>query len=54
MYSNVCPEGFIQGRLPKNQISKRGMKWYNNGTINKQFKDGSISEGFVSGRLSKK
>ena len=54
LYSNECPEGFIQGRLPKDQISKRGMKWYNNGTINKQFKDDNILEGFVSGRLSKK
>jgi hypothetical protein len=53
-YSFNCPEGFIKGRLPKKQISKRGMRWYNNGTINRQFKDEDILEGFVRGKLSKK
>lgn len=53
-YSFECPVGFIKGRLPKEQVSKRGMKWYNNGIINKQFKDDNILEGFVRGKLSKK
>lgn len=53
-YAFECPTGFIKGRLPKDQISKRGMKWYNNGIINRQFADENILEGFVRGRLSKK
>ncbi len=53
-YSFNCPEGFIKGRLPKEQLSKRGMRWYNNGIINRQFKDEDILEGFVRGKLGKK
>ena len=54
MYSDKCPKGFKKGRLPKLLIAKRGMKWYNNGIVNKQFKDSDILKGFVCGRIIKK
>lgn len=54
IYAIVCPTGYILGRLPRLQTNKRGMKWYNNGIVNRQFKDGSVEQGFIRGRLSKK
>lgn len=53
-YANECPEGFVLGRLYREQTGKRGMKWFNNGIVNKQFKDNEVQEGFVRGRISKK
>lgn len=53
-YSDVCPDGFAKGRLPKSQINKRGLLWYNNGTVNKQFKENMQLQGFSRGRLTKK
>ena len=53
-YANECPEGYIKGRLPKKTNGKKGMKWYNNGLVNKQYTDDNIKEGFVRGRLCKK
>lgn len=53
-YSEICPDGFLSGRLPKLNIKKRGMLWYNNGSINKQFRLNEEEEGFVRGRISKK
>lgn len=53
-YADACPEGYMPGRLSRLQINKRGMKWYNNGAVNKQFKDDSIEQGFIRGRISKK
>ena len=53
-YSHVCPDGFFQGRLPRLQYNKRGLVWYNNGVVNKQFKEGEQLEGFIRGRIIKK
>lgn len=53
-YAELCPEGFTKGRLPRLQIGKRGMVWYNNGVINRQFKENYQLEGFVRGRIIKK
>lgn len=53
-YASECPEGYVIGRLPRLQIKKRGLLWYNNGTVNKQFADGKQPEGFVRGRIFKK
>lgn len=53
-YAFEAPSGFAKGRLQRLQVSKRGMKWYNNGKINKQFRDNEVEEGFVRGRLSNK
>ena len=35
-------------------MTKRGMNWYNNGVINKQFKEGTELNGFTRGRINKK
>ena len=53
-YAFECPDGFVKGRKPRKQIGKRGMKWYNNGVVSKQFRDGKVPEGFVRGRIIKK
>jgi hypothetical protein len=53
-YSDKCPEGFVKGRLSKIQPNKRGLLWYNNGIVNKQFKENMQLEGFVRGRFIKK
>ena len=53
-YAVTCPAGYISGRLPRPQTGKRNMKWYNNGMINKQFRDDAIEQGFIRGRISKK
>lgn len=53
-YSTVCPAGFVKGRLPRKQLNKRGLLWYNNGIVNKQFKENMQPEGFSRGRLTKK
>lgn len=53
-YAYTCPPGYILGRLPRLQTNKQGMKWYNNGTVNRQFKDNLVEQGFIRGRISKK
>jgi hypothetical protein len=53
-YTIDCPEGFIKGRLPRSQPNKRGLLWYNNGEINKQFKEDQQDGGFIRGRITKK
>ena len=52
-YGDQVPLGFIKGRLLSNS-SKIGMRWFNDGTVNKQFKEGTQPQGFVHGRISKK
>jgi hypothetical protein len=52
-YGDTVPAGFNAGRLITNQ-SKKGLKWFNNGKENRQFKDGTQLEGFVYGRVTKK
>lgn len=47
------PDGYKKGRLITNS-SKKGMRWFNDGTVNRQFKDGSEPEGFKHGRIPKK
>lgn len=53
-YAEECPLGFVKGRLPKLQIGKRGMVWYNNGIVNRQFKESCQLEGFIRGRITTK
>lgn len=53
-YSKECPEGFIKGRLPRTNSEKKGMLWFNNGLVNRQFRIDSVEEGFVRGRILKK
>lgn len=53
-YSFDCPIGFVKGRLPKLHNNKIGLLWYNNGTINKQYKKDCQPEGFMHGRVIKK
>jgi hypothetical protein len=47
------PAGFNAGRLITNQ-SKKGLRWFNNGKENRQFREGMQHEGFVNGRVTKK
>jgi len=51
-YLDLQIEGWIKGRLYKN-AGKIGLRWYNNGVVNKQFKEGKQPEGYISGRVSK-
>jgi hypothetical protein len=53
-YAKECPTGFVKGRMPRVNIEKRGMLWFNNGVINRQFKLNEQEEGFTRGRISKK
>jgi hypothetical protein len=53
-YNSYCPDGFVKGRLPRLQIGKRGMVWYNNGIINRQFIENTQPEGYQRGRIIKK
>jgi len=53
-YSSSFPDGFTKGRLPRLQLAKRGMLWYNNGIVNKQFKENTQPEGYIRGRITKK
>lgn len=54
MYSFECPMGYEKGRLKRPLLAKRGMVWYTNGEVNRQFKEGENPEGFSRGRISKK
>jgi hypothetical protein len=49
----LVPDGFVKGRLITNK-SKKGLKWFNNGLINKQYREGSQPKGFLHGRINKK
>ena len=49
-YSFTCPDGFTKGRLSRMQINKRGLVWYNNGIVNKQYKENQQPEGYERGR----
>lgn len=53
-YDFECPEGFIKGRLPRLNSNKKGLLWYNNGSVNKQFRINEEIKGFVRGRILKK
>jgi hypothetical protein len=53
-YALECPVGFVKGRLKREQLNKRGLVWFNNGDINKQFKENTQPEGFIRGRIVKK
>jgi hypothetical protein len=50
---DIIPAGFNAGRLITNQ-SKKGLRWFNNGKENRQFREGMQHEGFVNGRVTKK
>lgn len=47
------PVGMNKGRLISN-AAKIGLRWFNNGEINKQYRDGHQPEGFIHGKISKK
>lgn len=53
-YAFECPQGFRKGRKPRKHNGKKGMRWYNNGVVNKQFKEGTETAGFIHGRINKK
>lgn len=53
-YSDDPIEGWNIGRLNMTNQGKIGLVWFNNGVINKQFKDGTQPEGFTRGRIRKK
>jgi hypothetical protein len=53
-FDTECPSGFTVGRISRLQPNKKGLRWFNDGTINRQFKDGQQQIGFVHGRISKK
>lgn len=42
------------GRLNHDNKNKIGLRWFNNGKVNKQFREGEQPEGFVNGRFNKK
>jgi hypothetical protein len=52
-YGDSVPIGLTAGRLINNQ-SKKGLRWFNNGKENRQFREGTQLEGFIHGRVSKK
>ena len=54
MYAFECPQGYVKGRLTRTLEAKRGMVWFNNGEVNRQFREGEQLEGFNRGRISKK
>jgi hypothetical protein len=53
-YATECPQGFRKGRKPGRNSNKKGMRWFNNGTENRQFREGDQLEGYIRGRISKK
>lgn len=52
-YGDTIPIGFNVGRLITNS-SKKGLKWYNNGIFNRQFREGDVPKDFIHGRITKK
>lgn len=52
-YAFICPEGFVKGRK-KRESYKKNMLWYNNGNVEKQFKENEQLEGYQRGRLRRK
>ena len=52
-YAFICPEGYTKGRLFR-KGAKKGLVWYTDGTINKQYKEGKQPKGFNRGRIIKK
>ena len=53
-YAYEAPNGFSKGRLYKEQLGKRGLVWYNNGIVNRQFTENKQEDEFSRGRISKK
>lgn len=53
-YATECPPGFRKGRKPGRNSNKKGMKWFNNGAENRQFREGEQPEDYIRGRISKK
>jgi hypothetical protein len=48
MFGRKRPDLVLQNKI---NPSARGTKWYNNGTIDKRFKQEEVPEGFILGRL---
>lgn len=51
------PEGFFPGRAPRTEShninsreARKGLRWYTNGEIDRQFKPENVPEGFLPGR----
>lgn len=53
-YAFDCPPGYRKGRKPGRNSNKKGLCWFNNGLVNKQYKPGTEPEGFNRGRITKK
>jgi hypothetical protein len=52
-YAEQCPTGYVKGRLSRIS-NKKGLRWFTDGTVNKQYRDGESPEGFNRGRTIKK
>lgn len=52
-YAEQCPTGHVKGRLSRIS-NKKGLLWFTDGTVNKQYRDGEQPEGFKRGRTIKK
>lgn len=55
-----CPDGFKPGRLPRTEehnknagLAHKGIRWYTDGTVDKQIRGDNIPEGFRPGRCLK-
>ena len=53
-YQFECPIGFLKGRLKKQTNGKKGLFWYTNGVVSKQFIEGGQPKGWKRGRTIKK
>jgi len=53
-YADTIPANATPGRLSGLNKNKKGMCWFNNGLVNKQFHLGTEPEGYLRGRISKK
>jgi Uri superfamily endonuclease len=53
-YAFDRPPGFEVGRLKRQTNGKKGLCWYTNGTVNKQYKQDQQPEGWFRGRTLRK
>jgi hypothetical protein len=52
-YSSEPIEGWTPGRLNHTNSQKIGLRWYTDGVVDRQFKEGQQPENFVAGRKKK-
>jgi hypothetical protein len=53
-YLESAQPGWIKGRLNHTNEARKGLRWYNDGVKDKQYRQGTEPEGFISGRISRK